>query len=176
MLSRPRYNEMLRNVETTTRKRRLMFAGTLVRMNDERLLPKRIMSRELADGKAPGQGQPKKSWVRRLDEDRKRLQAIQLGILRVYTYGVETVDCTTTVAAKKARQLTQGSRERTGSLHERMRTQKRSRRRMDDMRHAKEDAKLTNPSVNSTTAVEEAREQLADKGGTLYSSGDYSRL
>ena len=50
------------SVETTIRKRRLLFAGAVQRMTNERL-PHRVMFGTLAGGDRPGPGLPKNNWA-----------------------------------------------------------------------------------------------------------------
>lgn len=56
------------SVETTFRKRRLVFAGAVVKQNNERLLI-RVMFGAMALGENPGSGRPAKNWHQRLVDD-----------------------------------------------------------------------------------------------------------
>ena len=56
------------SVETTIRKRRLLFAGAVQRTTNERLTH-RVMFGTLAGGENPGPGRPEKNWVQCLADD-----------------------------------------------------------------------------------------------------------
>eukprot|EP00903_Cladosiphon_okamuranus_P016679 g15379.t2 len=56
------------SVETTTRQRRLFFAGAVARQPDKRL-PKQLMFGELAGGEKPGKGSPEQNWLTCLEDD-----------------------------------------------------------------------------------------------------------
>eukprot|EP00752_Nemacystus_decipiens_P009408 g8411.t1 len=64
---RRRIDHQLKTIEATVRKRRLCFAGFVMRMEDHRL-PKRVLLGTLATGKGYLGGQ-ESDWVSRLGED-----------------------------------------------------------------------------------------------------------
>ena len=57
------------SVETTVRKRRVLFTGIVSRMGEERL-PRRVMFREMLGGKGYSEGQ-EWDWMKDLEEDLK---------------------------------------------------------------------------------------------------------
>ena len=70
MTSHNRALEMTRceSIETTLRSRRLLWAGTLIRMSDW-LLPKRIMFRNLEGAVRRGRGGKEKEWTHCVQSD-----------------------------------------------------------------------------------------------------------
>ena len=64
------------SVETTIRKRRLLFAGGVQRTHNERLT-RRVMFGTMADGENPGQGQPEKNWAQCLVDDLRVFRATE---------------------------------------------------------------------------------------------------
>ena len=61
-------------VETTIRKRRLLFAGAVQRTNNERLT-RRVMFGTMAGGENPGPGQPENIWAQCLVDDSRMFRA-----------------------------------------------------------------------------------------------------
>ena len=58
------------SIETTLRKRRLLFAGALIRMDNGRL-PKRLMSGRLEGAAKRGRGAREKTWLDEVEKDVK---------------------------------------------------------------------------------------------------------
>ena len=56
------------SVETTTRKRRLLFAGAVQRTTNDRLIH-RVMFRTMSGGENPGPGRPEKNWAQCVADD-----------------------------------------------------------------------------------------------------------
>ena len=63
-------------VETTVRKRRLLFAGGVQRMSSERLT-RRVMFETMAVGEQSGPGRPYKNWGQSLADDRRVFRATE---------------------------------------------------------------------------------------------------
>ena len=80
------------SVETTTRKRRLLFAEAVERTHNERLT-RRVMFGTMAGGQNPGPSRPEKNWAQCLVDDIIRVfgategstESVPLG------FGVKTV-------------------------------------------------------------------------------------
>ena len=64
------------SVETTIRKRRLMFAGAVQRTHNERLT-RRVMFGTMACGENPGPGRPEKIWAQCLTDDLRVFRATE---------------------------------------------------------------------------------------------------
>ena len=62
--------------ETTTRKRRLLFAGAVQRTHSERLNC-RVMFGTMAGGENPGPGRPEKNWAQCLVDDLSMFRATE---------------------------------------------------------------------------------------------------
>ena len=58
------------SIETTLRKRRLLFAGALIRMDNDRL-PRRLMSGRLEGASKRGRGAREKVWLDEVEKDVK---------------------------------------------------------------------------------------------------------
>ena len=89
------------SVETTIRKRRLLFAGAVQRTHNERLT-RRLMFETMAGGENPGPGRPEKNWAQCLliVDDLRVFRATEGSTESVpLVFGVETVLWPT--AAKK---------------------------------------------------------------------------
>ena len=84
------------SVETTIRKRRLLFAGAVARKHGGRL-PKRVLSGTLSGGQNPGRGRPAKNWMQCLSDDLAAFRAITVETTeKPHTiFGVETTLWTT---------------------------------------------------------------------------------
>ena len=79
------------SVETTIRKRRLLFAGAVQRTNNERLTH-RVMFGTMAVGENPGQGRPENNWAQCLVDDLRVFRATEGSTESVpFVFGVETV-------------------------------------------------------------------------------------
>ena len=78
-------------VETTIRRRRLLFAGAVQRTHDERLT-RRVMFGTMVGGENPGPGRREKSWARSLVDDLRVFRATKGSTESVpLVFGVETV-------------------------------------------------------------------------------------
>ena len=64
------------SVETTIRKRRLLFAGAVQRTNNEQLT-RRVMFGTTAGGENPGPGRPEKNWAQCLVDDLRVFRATE---------------------------------------------------------------------------------------------------
>ena len=64
------------SVETTIRKRRLLFAGAVQRMHNERLT-RRMMFGTMAGGENPGPDRPEKNWAQCLVVDLRVFRATE---------------------------------------------------------------------------------------------------
>ena len=62
------------SVETTIRKRRLLFAGAVQRTHNERLT-RRVMFGTMAGGENPGPGRPETNWAQCLVDDLRVFRA-----------------------------------------------------------------------------------------------------
>ena len=62
------------SVETTVRKRRLLFAGAVAIKHDGRL-PRRVMFGALSGGGNPGPGRPEKNWLQCVSDDLQAFRA-----------------------------------------------------------------------------------------------------
>ena len=79
------------SVETTIRKRRLLFAGAVQRMTNVRLT-RRVMFGTMAGGENPGLGRPEKNWAQCLADDLRLFKATQGSTeSSPLLFGVETV-------------------------------------------------------------------------------------
>ena len=79
------------SVQTTIRKRRLLFAGAVQRMNNERPT-RRVMFGTMADGENPGPGRPEKNWAQCLVDDLRVSRATEGSTENSpVVFGVETV-------------------------------------------------------------------------------------
>ena len=81
----------MKSVETTIRKRRLPFAGTVQRTTSERLTH-RVMFGTMAGGVNPGRGRPEKNWVQCLVDDIRVFEATERSTdSSPLFFGVDTV-------------------------------------------------------------------------------------
>ena len=64
------------SLETHIRKRRLLFAGPVQRMTNERLTG-RVMFGTMAGGKNQGRGRPENNWAQCLADDLRDLKATE---------------------------------------------------------------------------------------------------
>ena len=80
------------SIETTIRKRRLLFAGGIARQQSGRL-PRRVMFGNLACGEDPGRGRPMKTWTQCLSDDLQAFGAVTAESAEnpPLVFGVETV-------------------------------------------------------------------------------------
>ena len=79
------------SVETTIRKRRLLFAGAVQRTNNVRLT-RRVIFGTMASGENPGPGRPENTWAQCLVDDLRVFRATE-GSTECFplVFGVETV-------------------------------------------------------------------------------------
>ena len=79
------------SVETTIRKRRLLFAGAVQRTANERMTH-RVMFETLPGGENPGPGRPENNWAQCLADDIRVFQATEESTdSSPLLFGVETV-------------------------------------------------------------------------------------
>ena len=79
------------SVKTTIRKWRLMFAGAVHRMNNQRLT-RWVMFGTMAGGESPGPGRPEKNWAQCLVDDFRVFRASEGSAESVpLVFGVEKV-------------------------------------------------------------------------------------
>ena len=79
------------SVETTIRKRRLLFAGVVQRMTNERLA-RRVMFGTMTGGEYPGPDRPENIWAQCLADDLRVLHATEGSMESLpLLFGAETV-------------------------------------------------------------------------------------
>ena len=154
------------SVETTIRKRRLLFAGAVQRTHNERLT-RWVMFGTMAGGENPGPGGTEKNWAQCLADDIRVFRATEASTESVpLVFGVETVIWPT--AAKKGGKWYRGVVEAAECFMTRWH---RDEAESSWLRHATEDAKSDDKgrrerkgrSSRTDTAVDECRNETVGR-------------
>ena len=111
------YTYICESVETTIRKRCLLFGGAVQRTHNERQNRRTIFG-TMAGGENPGPGRPEKNWAQCLVDDLRVFGATEGPTESVpLVFGVETV-LSPTAAKKEGWEEVSGSRRSGGMFHD----------------------------------------------------------